>query len=589
MKKIKSIILALFVLAAFVSCDDNGFLTEKPKTIYTIDNAFDKSSQVDAQLVRAYSSIKSLYGWGFDTNNNFLGGAGADYFDITNFLCGYGASGFSNYANWTTSTNRFNNLWNAFYQQISYANLAMLGAEQVTWDSQAEKDYAIAQAKFFRGWAYLRLAECFGGVPLVDEFSDELKLDYVRATRAETYEFAIQDFKDAVAGLPDYPLQDGRVAKGAASHFLAEAYLGLGIETGDASNYPLAIAAAQVTINLHPLMTDRFGTRSNPDDMSTDNGVRAYKAEGNVFYDLFQIGNYDYSSGNTEAVWTLQQPDYDTYQASNRRVPLMAVNRYVGAVFRDMRWHPDLLEPGVDPCPFNGKNVDTQLYPGKANSAYLGGENIGRVAPTRYLTYRVWSGDFWDDMRNDSINICREFICINPDHSLYGEVVKPEMLIDSTRLFPLWSKIGMQDEWGWHPSDVNHRTTYGRDWYAVRSAETYLLLAEAYMRNNNTSDAATALNTLRQRAQATKMYTAAEVDIYAILDERAREVAYEEHRWPTLLRIGGDVLISQLTNNAMYIADQPYYSGTPEWRLFPIPYTVININSEATIEQNQGW
>ena len=589
MRKLKYLFLGIFALMTFIGCENDKFLTENPKTIYTIQNAFDKSSQVDAELVRSYRQFFSLYGYGFDGINNVLGGTGADYFDITNFLCGKGASGFSNYAAWTTVTGWINNLWNALYQLASYSNLALMGAEKVTWSSQADKDYAIAQAKFFRGYAYLRLAECYGGVPIVDKFSEDLKLDYVRATRAATYEFAINDLKDAVLGLPNYPAQQGRVAKGAANHFLAEAYLGLGIETGNNANYPLAIAAAQATITAHPLKTARFGSRANPTDMSTMNGVRAYRADGNVYYDLFQIGNYDYSgSGNTEAVLTLQQPTYDQHQAANTATSVMSITRFVGPVFRDMRWRTNLLQTGVDPCPWNG-NVDITVYPGKANSAYCGGESIGRVAATKYIYQKVWAGEFATDMRNLPINICRDFICINRGHSLYGQVVTPDMLIDPSRLFPVWSKMVMQDEWGWHTSEVNHRTMYGRDWYAVRSAETYLLLAEAYLRNSDPTTAAAALNTVRQRAQATKLYTPAEVTIYAILDERAREVVYEEHRWPTLLRIGGDVMKNQIMNNAMYVADQPYFTGTIQWTLFPIPLTVIQMNSGATIEQNPGW
>ena len=28
---------------------------------------------------------------------------------------------------------------------------------------------------------------------------------------------------------------------------------------------------------------------------------------------------------------------------------------------------------------------------------------------------------------------------------------------------------------------------------------------------------------------------------------------------------------------------------TPKWTLFPIPLTVINLNSEVVLEQNPGW
>ena len=46
----------------------------------------------------------------------------------------------------------------------------------------------------------------------------------------------------------------------------------------------------------------------------------------------------------------------------------------------------------------------------------------------------------------------------------------------------------------------------------------------------------------------------------------------------------------QLTNYTMLANDLGVKSaGTPAWTLFPIPTTVINLNTGATIEQNPGW
>ena len=55
MKKTIYAIMGLIVgLAAFSACTDKEFLTEKPKTLFTMENAFEKASQVDAQLGRVY-------------------------------------------------------------------------------------------------------------------------------------------------------------------------------------------------------------------------------------------------------------------------------------------------------------------------------------------------------------------------------------------------------------------------------------------------------------------------------------------------------------------------------------------------------
>ena len=148
-------------------------------------------------------------------------------------------------------------------------------------------------------------------------------------------------------------------------------------------------------------MTERFGSRSNPNDNSSNNEVAAYKPEGNVFYDLFQIGNYDYSSGNSEAVWTIEGLDYDasvssgfgtnygTYASHYLLSGYYSLTFFVGPIFRDMKWNSQYQETNANACPFDG-NVDTELYPGKANSAYLGGMSIGRVYPTNYLINKIW-------------------------------------------------------------------------------------------------------------------------------------------------------------------------------------------------------
>jgi len=612
MKNLKYLIIGLLIVSSFVACDDEDFLTEKPKTIYTPTTAFEKSSQVEAQLTTAYRATFNMYGgyymfWTTQTTQQLLHGQGADFFDNAHIGASGDGSGsaYSDFAKWSPTDAKFNNLWNEMYKLISYANLTIYGADQVDWTDEYEKAYNVAQAKFFRGYAYLRLAECFGGVPIVDEFTETLKLDYVRDTRENTYNFAIADLEDAAAGLPAYPAQDGRVAQGAANHFLAEAYLALGVETGEAGNYTKAISAATKTIDLHPLMTERFGSRANPADLSTNNGIPAYKPEGNVFYDLFQVGNYDYSEGNTEAVWTMEAATYDQAQSAGLsgsmygfggQAPYYSLTGYVGPVFRNMVWIPELQEEGASSSPFDG-NIDQSVYPGGNTCAYLGGMTMGGTAETKYVSEKVWADEYADDMRNDPINICRDFICLDRNHSRYGTVVKPEEIIFPRMLFPVRAKIAMQDDWGWHSSQVAgfHQQQFGRDWNAVRSAETYLLRAEAYMRSGQNSMAAADIKTVRDRAQASKVITAGEIDIYTILDERARELAYEEHRWPTLLRMGSsvdgsnEVMISQLMNNAMFVADVPFFNGTINWTLFPIPQTVIQVNTGAVLEQNPGW
>src|SRR5690606_9351011 len=74
------------------------------------------------------------------------------------------------------------------------------------------------------------------------------------------------------------------------------------------------------------------------------------------------------------------------------------------------------------------------------------------------------------------------------------------------------------------------------DWYVFRLAETYLLRAEAYFWKGDLASAANDINKVRIRAQAAPI-SVADVNIGTILDERARELYYEEPRKTELTRI----------------------------------------------------
>jgi tetratricopeptide (TPR) repeat protein len=601
MKAYNKILLAGLVTASVLSsCKDDDFLKEEPKTIYTVETAFEKSSQVDAAIARAYIAFDYMFGWhnlyiDGAAASNLLGGNGSDCIDSGFGSRAMAAGFFSNFMNLNSNTGDFNTLWNELYQLAADCNLVMHGAELVNWSDPNDKAYAIAQARFMRGWAYLRLGECFGGVPIVEEYSDELKFDYERSTRQQTYAFAIADLEAAAQTLPQYPKEDGRAGQGIANHFLAEAYLAQGVETNDKSYYSKSIEAANKTISLHPMMTQRFGVRANPSDTGSTGylGVANYKEDGNVYYDLFQLGNYDRSAGNTEALMTVQSPTYD--QWSNDGGNRLNFGITVGCVYRDLIWNSaEAQENSAGPWHDN-PNIDVNTYFGGNGGCYLGGTSWGLIGATDYSDEVVWANQFADDIRNSQIVRCNPIV-LERTSKHYGEICDKNWLIEPSRLMRVSCKITMQDGWGW---DSHHdffgqtfAYQYGRDLYVARSAETYLLLAEAYLRNGNTSEAVAALNAVRDRAQASYKYSS--ITIRDILDERARELAYEEHRWPTLLRLdssngSNEDMKYQLTNYTMYTNDCGLDGITPKWTLFPIPLTVINLNSEVVLEQNPGW
>lgn len=608
MKKIIYLALSLALVGSLTGCNEDAFLREDPKNLYTKENAFEKSSQVDAVIVNAYIKFDNMNGFsnpflGPDGASNILHGDGSDVLGGTRGESD-AAGSFGNYWALQSTNDNFSTLWTSLYQLGSYANLALYGIESLGIPADdPEIVYLTAQARFLRGWTYLRLAECFGGVPIVDKFSEQLKFDYTRASREDTYAFAIEDLKFAAENLPEYPKVSGRAAKGVAYHFLSEAYLAMAVESGKDSYLTEAVKAADEVIARHPLMTSRFGSRSEHGTQPAgipDNGVPRYRPDGNAFFDLFCIGNYAYSSGNTESLMIFEQPSYENVSVNGGGV--LPFGCTIGPAYRDLTWNSEYLAQnraaGAGGGPWQ-TNIDPVLFPGQQLGIYLSMGTWGIIGASDYSDEYVWRDAFAKDDRNAQINRY-DPVVMDSKSPQYLQVVTKDMLQVPASLSRVSGKITTWDLWGWnlaHCSSMGipYCNQYGRDWYIARSAETYLLRAEAKLRLGDKSGAADDINTVRSRANAGYMYNASEVDIYVILDERARELAWEEMRWPTLLRMGGrdqnEVMHTQLENHSMHTSDTKVFAGKefPKWTLFAIPYSVIQLNSDAELTQNYGW
>lgn len=79
-KKYIFIAAAASMLGMTTSCDDEGFLTEKPKTIYTTDNSYETIDQVKACITNLYIHIRYWY-----QQDYFLKGLGTDVLDTPYF------------------------------------------------------------------------------------------------------------------------------------------------------------------------------------------------------------------------------------------------------------------------------------------------------------------------------------------------------------------------------------------------------------------------------------------------------------------------------------------------------------------------
>ncbi|HEV9035059.1 MAG TPA: RagB/SusD family nutrient uptake outer membrane protein, partial [Puia sp.] len=137
-------------------------------------------------------------------------------------------------------------------------------------------------------------------------------------------------------------------------------------------------------------------------------------------------------------------------------------------------------------------------------------------------------------------------------------------------------------KWDWSsPTNVLIDPQYNSQ-FILRTAETYLLLAEADYDLGDMQGAADAINALRARAHAAPV-TAADITIDLILDERARELFSEEDRRYVLLRTGR--WLDRVKADNVIAAPGVQARDT----LLPIPQPVIDANRTKPMTQNPGY
>ena len=592
-----NLIKYFFVVSASVgiltSCDDNSFLKEKPETFYTMDNIFSSQDQVNQIISTCYLRVRHMQcpynNWGELDQWSYRMGNGTDMFDVPTIRTSYR---FNDYSILSSQSGVYKTVFSNYYYLISSANAAIYAAnlDNVTWDSESEKKWNLAQARFFRAYAYRNLGELYGGVPLITEVTTTPRYDYQRASRMETYQFAIDEMEDILNDVPE-EAEAGRIVKAVVQHNLCQLYIDKGVLQEAAgenatNSYQTAIKYASDVIDggRYKLMTERFGTRKNQDPVfyyanaaDQQTPEHTYKAagcdiKGNVFWDLFQEGNQDIQNGNTEAIW-VSQSDYNLYKEEGDDFRLYYSAIY-GPVFRD--------QGGAY---LNGNMED------------VGGLGMVQVCPTFYTRDSIYSGKWANDMRNSEAVFRRAFIGNQLGTEYYGKIVPWDVLYRkdangimndnaATELFPTSCKIATDQYTG--IADGQNYTALFRDDYLLRLPETILLRAEAYMRLGQNDQAASDINKLRNRAKCEYKVESNDVNIDLILDERARELVYEENRWNTLLRIGGDVAKKRIMKYSYWDWARTSLAGR-DLTLWPIPQDVIDTNKDLVIEQNPGW
>lgn len=221
-----------------------------------------------------------------------------------------------------------------------------------------------------------------------------------------------------------------------------------------------------------------------------------------------------------------------------------------------------------------------------------GGRGFSRVLPNLYLL-NLLAEDPNDTRDNDTYFRLKYYYTSGPKVGQEIDIYQPITDLENPsktyqlyyqRLHPSCIKFAQEDD---NPDSYLNRSNL----MVYRLAETYLIAAEAIMKSSG--DPLPYINAVRTRANAAPLTS---IDQKAILDENARELAFEGQRWFTLKRMGQETLDFQMTN---YAGDGEFFpvnlgerDPRENWRSYFINFPIAQIDLDLLgpgYPQNTGY
>ncbi|GGA83967.1 hypothetical protein GCM10008015_26010 [Flavobacterium palustre] len=485
-KKLYINIMLVATLGLSTSCSQD-FLNEELTTAYSKDYLKTEEG-IQALSIGTYYQVFAL-----DMNREVpltANQSGTDEFhvggDPSNGLWNSYASGFGSFVTVSNSnTVAANTNWDNLYIGIGNANQLIESATAIASTNDAIKKTALGEGYFMRAYNYLKLVRQYGGVPLKLNVSTTVQLEFTRASSEEVLNQVIADFTQAYNLLSNTG-SPNKITKDAAAHYLAKAYLTRASEINDAWNSSTKSADLQQVVTLsdevisrHPLAPNYV----NLWDFKAADGANEKLSELILSADF--NSNQLTTGGNQQHLYFLSTYD---------QLPQMIRNTAGGRPFSRLAptyFTYDIFDKVNDSRFWKSFQTKSIVNNAAAGSGYVNGD-LGIM----YIMNSPTDNRFALTRNNGTIiysktgkTIPSVFVAYAADNfGLMKDVRFPSLskYMDGSRL------------------DFN-ATKGSRDIILARSAETYLMAAEAKIRlaklgTGSYSDALSYINTVRNRA-----------------------------------------------------------------------------------------
>lgn len=302
-------IMPIFILMIFaVSCSD--FLEEEPRDALSVDQYFTEPGQAESAVNYLYQNgVPQIY-----LSGGVYNGTQVMYIQ---YLSGFFDNEFKGQERQIDLAQQLlltpnnvddviNGIWANLYRGIAGANLAIANIPNTPGLTEAERTNLLAQAKFFRGFAYFYLVRLFGEVPLIIEPINGLdEISRPRDSVSAVYDQIIADLTQAAdpGSLPSGNMVNNgyRITTETVKMLLADVYLTMSGFPLQDDNYANAANAARAVINsgAFSLTThERDGDGNLVFENSAYNKIRKEQALGTEY--IYQI---EYEAGIRTSVY----------------------------------------------------------------------------------------------------------------------------------------------------------------------------------------------------------------------------------------------------------------------------------------------